>query len=480
MSCEIYLDSAVVSDAGTVYETNTDNFFVNGRTRHDYEKSNVEVALKENGKSFIYGVCDSIREQNGEEINSYEMIKSLKSFHEEFKLQKGDIDSKIKLLEKNVEETNNVLFSKDIKNPKKNKIGFGFSGVILVNEKIAAINIGDCGVYLLRDNKIKELTDEYKRVNKLIKMGILSKEQAKKVKGKRLNMSVGNDKIETRISESIKVKKGDTFLLCSDGLTKNVNLEKIENILNNKKESSYLANNLVQEARKNLADDNITVLVVKIEEIKNEVSEIYKLDKWGKVDNKNYKPDKEDMAITKMIKVALFMAFICIVVSLMYLATNNKDEEIAPVPDSVGLNYESTDILEYIVKEEDTLETISQDFYADSQKYDLIMKMNEIENKKDLEVGEKIYLYPEALIPEEIMDEINEERKAISEETEKTEENSNKDYIIYKIKPGDTLGSISYEFFNTILKADMIKEYNNIQEESELKIDMEIKIPKGE
>jgi len=486
MGSLIFLDSAVVSHTGTVYETNEDNFYINGRYKHDYENSNVEVSLEENGNGFVYGVCDGIREENRDETRSFEMIKALKMYHEQFKTLGGDIDSKIKMLEKSVEETNNILFSKDIKNPNRKKIGFAFAGMILSHDRVSAINIGSCSVYLNRDGQLKQLTDEHKRVNKLVKLGILSSDQAKKVTGKKLKMSIGNEKVDTQVSESIKIDKNDVFLLCSDGLTKSIDEEKIKQILEDGSNSSIIANKLIQEARKNFVNDNITVMVIKINDLKKvtkKTSDFSTIeDNWGKVHKKPHRADKEDVAVTKLIKVAMFIAFICLSVALMYFTTKKDTQQIKQISgaDSIGISEKKVkdnreDILEYKVKQGDTIESISQDFYADPEKYELIMKTNKIVKKENIKIGQILYLYPEGIIPKDIMDEINKARLAKSKKPTST---PNVD--AYTVQSGDTLGSISLKFFGTILKADKIKTANKIKDESELAIGMKLKIPKGE
>lgn len=73
--------------------------------------------------------------------------------------------------------------------------------------------------------------------------------------------------MEAAVSQMIPLQKEDIFLICSDGLTELVMDERIQEILASGKNSSEISSTLVMEALNNGGTDNITVMVIKIEEL---------------------------------------------------------------------------------------------------------------------------------------------------------------------------------------------------------------------
>ncbi|WP_279378946.1 PP2C family protein-serine/threonine phosphatase [Acetivibrio straminisolvens] len=73
--------------------------------------------------------------------------------------------------------------------------------------------------------------------------------------------------VEADVSESFSLEKGDVFLLCTDGLTNMVEDEFIKSTINTENDPSKIARTLINEALINGGSDNITCIVVKIEDI---------------------------------------------------------------------------------------------------------------------------------------------------------------------------------------------------------------------
>jgi len=73
--------------------------------------------------------------------------------------------------------------------------------------------------------------------------------------------------LEADISEIIQLQKGDTFLLCSDGLTDMVEDETIKDILAASIDTKEAAQMLINEALKNGGKDNVTAVVLKFDNL---------------------------------------------------------------------------------------------------------------------------------------------------------------------------------------------------------------------
>jgi PPM family protein phosphatase len=127
------------------------------------------------------------------------------------------------------------------------------------------LNIGDSRVYLLRDGDIQQITTDHSVVQELIAAGRLSPEEAE-------NHPYGN--VITRAvgpSESVKpdyvrldVVDGDRFVICSDGLTKELTDYGIRHFLDENPDPADAVQAMLTAALDNGGRDNVTIVVLDV------------------------------------------------------------------------------------------------------------------------------------------------------------------------------------------------------------------------
>lgn len=125
-------------------------------------------------------------------------------------------------------------------------------------------NVGDSRCYLIRGNLMWQLTEDHSLVNEQIRAGILTPEQANKMVAKNvITRSVGFERdVACDIIER-PVLAGEMYLFCSDGLHGLVSDKRICEIIS-KSPTESTPDILIEEAKKNGGDDNITTLIIKI------------------------------------------------------------------------------------------------------------------------------------------------------------------------------------------------------------------------
>jgi len=81
--------------------------------------------------------------------------------------------------------------------------------------------VGDSRCYMLRKGKIRQVTNDHSIVGEMVRSGILSDEDARThPKRNVITRSLGaQPDVVAETPESIELERGDTFLICSDGLT---------------------------------------------------------------------------------------------------------------------------------------------------------------------------------------------------------------------------------------------------------------------
>jgi protein phosphatase len=147
-------------------------------------------------------------------------------------------------------------------------MGTTVSGIIRVGDRVAMAHIGDSRVYRFRDGELEQMTTDHTFVQRLVDSGRITPEEAAVHPRRSVLMRVLGDvdaapEIDTIV---LDVAPGDRWLLCSDGLSSYVDEEKIAAILGTIHTAQGAADRLVKESLDHGAPDNVTVVLVDIDD----------------------------------------------------------------------------------------------------------------------------------------------------------------------------------------------------------------------
>ena len=152
--------------------------------------------------------------------------------------------------------------------PGTNGMGTTLTGLLVEENHLAVVNVGDSRLYRVRAGKLDRMTQDHTYVGELVQEGKLTPEEARKHPQRHVLTNALGVQKDTRIDVSrTRFTKGDLFLICSDGLYDMLDDRRILEICHvNGGEPLYkIALSLVLEA--NLAGglDNITVVLLSVE-----------------------------------------------------------------------------------------------------------------------------------------------------------------------------------------------------------------------
>ena len=123
--------------------------------------------------------------------------------------------------------------------------------------------VGDSRLYRLRDGQLQQLTIDHTEVQEWVAQGRLSPEEAEHhPHGNVLARAVGAEEpleVEHRIDS---LQSGDRYLLCSDGLTKELSDQRLLELLTEDLPISACVDRLLDEALAAGGHDNVTVVIV--------------------------------------------------------------------------------------------------------------------------------------------------------------------------------------------------------------------------
>ena len=246
---KLLIEYAGCSDIGLVRTENQDTFGI--YTSDDLKADSV--------KGHLFVVADGMGGHKGGKEASNLAVSTIKEIY--YSTKSSD---PVLILKKAIEAANTKIYSTAQKSENYRRMGTTCS-VLLIKKSFASFgHIGDSRIYKVENNNIEQLTTDHTKVNELLKEGILTKEEAEGYPAKSvLTRALGvNDNVKIDYNENIKLKEGQIYVLCSDGLA-NVTENEIKNlvILNGCEEA---CEKLVALANERGGYDNVTILIIKI------------------------------------------------------------------------------------------------------------------------------------------------------------------------------------------------------------------------
>jgi PPM family protein phosphatase len=153
--------------------------------------------------------------------------------------------------------------------------GMGTTVTALLNSggKLALAHIGDSRGYLLRDGQLTQITHDHTFVQSLVDDGRLTEEEARSHPQRNLITRVLTGERDDTPDLSVReAKPGDTYLLCSDGLTGVVTEETLTEVLGDGSDVGTRAEQLIDLALKGGSSDNITCVVADVVDLDAEAA----------------------------------------------------------------------------------------------------------------------------------------------------------------------------------------------------------------
>ncbi|MEN9203476.1 MAG: protein phosphatase 2C domain-containing protein [Thermostichus sp. DG_1_6_bins_120] len=172
-----------------------------------------------------------------------------------------------KLLSEAVEAANDAILRDQRENPERADMG---TTVVMVmvdpKDNCWSAHIGDSRLYRIRGSEMQQMTEDHTLVARSIRQGELTYEQARIHPWRHiLERCLGRPDTGAPSVQPITVRPGDRLLLCSDGLTEELEDELIAEYCLKITELEELPKQLIAAAKERGGRDNITVVVAEYE-----------------------------------------------------------------------------------------------------------------------------------------------------------------------------------------------------------------------
>jgi PPM family protein phosphatase len=163
-------------------------------------------------------------------------------------------------------EANRTIYERSRESDSLSGMGTTCTALVLNQEFAYSAHVGDSRLYLLRDEQIYLMTQDHSEVMELVRQGLLTPDQARQHENRNVIIRSLGSRPEVDIDiwqQPFPLRKGDAFLLCSDGLYGLVDNEEICAIIG-ASEPSPACRELIEIARARGGPDNISTAILKL------------------------------------------------------------------------------------------------------------------------------------------------------------------------------------------------------------------------
>lgn len=246
------------SDIGKAREMNQDSYYIS-----DLESDELK----------LYILADGMGGYKGGEIASSLAVANVKNYIvNHFKKTRKDRENLLKLLRYAIEHANKVIYDKAQQDEELHDMGTTLDVCLIYNNRVFIGHVGDSRVYRIRKNIMRKITTDHSYVEKLVKEGTITREEAYNHPKKNMLMKALG--CNTIVEPDLICKgffKDDIILMCSDGLTNMLRENEIYNLLLKNPEHPEEA--LINSANELGGYDNITAIIIDNIDISDETKE---------------------------------------------------------------------------------------------------------------------------------------------------------------------------------------------------------------
>ena len=252
---QLRLDVAQLTDVGRRREHNEDNMaFV-------IPKDSQVMA----GKGALFIVADGMGGHAAGEVASEIAVDTVSNMY----YQEDSNDVAVSLL-RAIRRANALIHQRAAENLLRTGMGTTCVTAVLRGNMAYIANVGDSRAYLLRGNQVKQISHDHSWVAEQVRAGLLTEEQARTHAQRNVITRCLGTQAEVDVDVfHEELYEGDSLVLCTDGLSGLVSDEELLRIVDQfvPQESVY---HLVERANENGGPDNITAIVVRVQEVGEE------------------------------------------------------------------------------------------------------------------------------------------------------------------------------------------------------------------
>ncbi len=236
------------SDRGMMRAKNEDAFFV--MPEHNF-----------------FTVADGVGGSNAGEIASRTAVNEMAKCFQKKHFGEHAAEEEIRdFLLESLDMINAKIYFMALKHMENTGMATTMVAVFFHGGKAYFMNIGDSRAYILRDDKLFQISEDHTYINSLLKQGLITEEEAKlRQDNYKITRAIGAEKDVHPDFYTLDIKPDDIVLLSTDGLHGAIDDIAIEDVLRDRKKTiQERCELLIELANRAGGFDNITAICVQI------------------------------------------------------------------------------------------------------------------------------------------------------------------------------------------------------------------------
>ena len=245
------------TDIGLLRETNEDAFVVSDLTGDSLIGAIPRAGFEIRERGVLLAVSDGMGGHNAGEVASALVIESLRRSMK----TTSTIPLDDALLERAVKSANRQVWEA-AKLPGRRDMGATLTAVFLHGPTAYIAEVGDSRAYLLRGGRLVQVTRDQSYVQMLVDSGALTPEDAADAPYKNVILQAMGQEPDVQVAMGkLDLRQGDSFVLCSDGLTNELHASEIRDAILGAPRLDAACSVLIDLAKLHGGRDNITVVL---------------------------------------------------------------------------------------------------------------------------------------------------------------------------------------------------------------------------
>lgn len=187
--------------------------------------ANEDSLLLQDGRFGLFGVADGMGGHNAGDVASRMAVLLLG------RVLEGAVPDE-EMLRAGMEEVNQMIFEEQEKNDALSGMGTTMTVIWEDEARVILGHVGDSRAYRMRNGKIELISQDHSMVAELLRAGLITPEQARHHHYRNvITRALGSAPEITVDTRELDKRRGDKYLICSDGLYEYVSQEEMQDIL---------------------------------------------------------------------------------------------------------------------------------------------------------------------------------------------------------------------------------------------------------
>jgi protein phosphatase len=259
---------AGMTDVGITRDHNEDAFafldLTSGRSNTDAPDGEIDVGHR----GVVLVVADGMGGAAAGEIASEMAVEAvLDTFRAQWMKQVSrDSDTFVETIRDAADTANHRIYAYAGSHPEHAGMGTTATIAGLLGNSLYLAQVGDSRAYIVRDGVARQITKDQSLMQQLIEAGEMTPDQAEVSERRNIILqALGPDSTVRPDFTQQPLARGDTLVLCSDGLTTHLRAADIARIVTASRDPSVACEQLIAAANAEGGHDNITVVVARFD-----------------------------------------------------------------------------------------------------------------------------------------------------------------------------------------------------------------------